>query len=257
MSDRIDARPSKRLYLGVVDRMLNLISSGDYPIGSRLPPERELAELFGVSRPTIREAVIALEAKGRVKVKTGSGVYVLAKDEEIDALNHDGVSPFELIEARVFIEGESAARAAVLITQEQLVALKAALDEMAMDTVENGTISSAADRKFHAIISEATNNRVFSLLIRQLWDVQEKLDNIRTAHQAVCMQDTKRRLAEHTAIYDALLNRDPSAARSAMRSHFSRTLTALHETAEEEAVMEVRRKVSKMRERFSFEGMVD
>lgn len=256
MNDRVDATLGKRLYLGVLDKLLGLIDSGDYPVGSRLPPERELAALFGVSRPTIREAVIALEAQGRVKVKTGSGVYVLEKNNEMEALDH-GVSPFELIEARVFIEGESAARAAALITEEQLVALKAALDEMALDTVENGTISSLADRKFHEIISEATNNRVFSFLIRQLWDVQEKLDNIRVAHQAVCMQDTKRRLAEHKAIFDALLNRDQAAARSAMRSHFSRTLSALHETAEEEAVMEVRRKVSKMRERFSFEGMVD
>ncbi|NND00399.1 MAG: FadR family transcriptional regulator, partial [Gammaproteobacteria bacterium] len=66
----------KRLYRQVVEKMSVLIDSGEYPIGSRLPPERELAERFSVSRPTIREAVIALEAKGRIAVKGGSGMYV-------------------------------------------------------------------------------------------------------------------------------------------------------------------------------------
>ena len=256
MSSTPSTDNSKRLYRQVADKMLILIESGEYPAGSRLPAERELAERFSVSRPTIREAVIALEAKGRVAVKTGSGVYVLEKVEKIDGLGQE-VSPFELIETRVFIEGESAALAAALISDEQLASLKSALDEMAMDSPEGGAISSAADRKFHSIISEATNNRVFTLMIKQLWDVQEKLDNIRVAHQAVCMQDLSQRLEEHTAIYDALANRDASAARAAMRNHFSRTLTALHETTEEEAVKAVQRKVSQMRERFSFQRMLD
>ena len=74
-----------RLYRDVADRMLALISSGTYPAGGRLPPERELAEQFSVSRPTIREAIIALEAKGLVRIKSGSGVYVLSPDV-IDSL---------------------------------------------------------------------------------------------------------------------------------------------------------------------------
>ena len=256
MSDSSASAGSKRLYRQVAEKMLDLIESGEYPAGSRLPAERELAERFGVSRPTIREAVIALEAKGRVAVKTGSGVYVLEPKVEIEGLGQ-AVSPFELIEARVFIEGEAAALAAAFISGEQLVQLKQALREMALENREDDPASTVADRKFHSIISAATNNRVLSLLITQLWDVQEKLDNIRLAHQAVCMQDTQRRLSEHTAIYDALEKRDSNAARLAMRNHFSRTLTALHETTEQAAVSEVHRKVSQMRERFSFERMVD
>lgn len=256
MNDVVSTASGKRLYRQVADKILIMIESGEYPAGSRLPAERELAEKFGVSRPTIREAVIALEAKGRVAVKTGSGVYVLEPKVEIEGLGQS-VSPFELIESRVFIEGEAAALAAALITEDQLADLKSALDEMAMENNQDDPASTVADRKFHAVISEATNNRVLSLLIAQLWDVQERLDNIRLAHQAVCMQDTQRRLAEHKAIYDALAKGDSSSARSAMRSHFSRTLTALHETTELAAVSEVNRKVSQMRERFSFERMVD
>ena len=256
MSNSTVSSNSKRLYRQVAEKMLDLIESGEYPAGSRLPAERELAERFEVSRPTIREAVIALEAKGRVSVKTGSGVYVLEPKVEIAGLGQS-ISPFELIEARVFIEGEAAAIAATFISDEQLIELKEALKEMALENSDDDPSSTVADRKFHSVISEATNNRVLSLLITQLWDVQEKLDNIRLAHKAVCMKDTARRLAEHKAICDALEQKDPNAARLAMRNHFSRTLTALHETTEEAAVTEVQRQVSMMRERFSFERMVD
>ena len=95
------------------------------------------------------------------------------------------------------------------------------------------------------------------LMIEQLWDVQESLDYIKQAHGKACMHDIPRRLAEHRAIYDALAKKDATAARLAMRNHFSRTLTALHETTEQEAVSEVQRKVSKIKERFSMDRMVD
>ncbi|MDB9736805.1 FadR family transcriptional regulator [Porticoccaceae bacterium] len=249
------SNPNKRLYRQIADKILVLIESGEYSIGSRLPSERELAERFSVSRPTIREAVIALEAKGRVSVKTGSGVYVVEPSVEFTGLAKS-VSPFELIESRVFIEGEAAALAAVLITESQLAELEQALEAMALENVEGDPASVVADRKFHSIISEATNNRVLSMLISQLWDVQEELDNIRIAHQAVCMKDDARRLAEHRAIFDAMVENDSNKARGAMRNHFSRMLTALHETIEQEAVSEVQRKVSQMRERFPV-GRVD
>jgi len=243
---------NKRLYRQIADSILVLIESGEYPVGSRLPSERELAERFSVSRPTIREAVIALEAKGRVTVKTGSGVYVLEPSAEFGGLAGlaKSVSPFELIESRVFIEGEAAALAAVLITESQLSQLGKALEDMARENIEGDPISVVADRKFHSIISEATNNRVLSLLISQLWDVQEELDNIRLAHQAVCMKDDAQRLSEHRAIFEAMVEKDSNKARTAMRNHFSRMLTALHETIEQQAVSEVQRKVSQMRERF-------
>jgi DNA-binding FadR family transcriptional regulator len=254
MSENTSA--GSRLYHQVGTKILALIESGEYPAGSRLPPERELAERFDVSRPTIREALIALEAQGRVAVKTGSGVYVQESRAKIISLGQS-VSPFELIEARVYIEGEAAALAATLITEEQLARLAEALREMALENIQDDSASTVADRKFHSIISEATNNQVLTLFIAQLWDVQEKLDNIRTAHQAVCMKDAERRMAEHQAIYDALKRRDANASRVAMRSHFARMLDALHETTEEAAVNEVRRKVSQMRERFSLKRMVD
>ncbi len=244
----------KRLYRSVANTLLKLIHSGEFPPGIRLPAERVLAERFGVSRPTIREAIIALEAKGFLEVKTGSGVYVLEPKDELQGLA-GLMSPFELIEARVLLEGEAAALAAVMITPEQLADLASALEEMASENLQHNQGSTVADRKFHSIISEAANNRVLSLYITQLWDVQEEQNHINLAHRAICMQDAPRRLSEHKAIYDAISKKDSAAARIAMRNHFSRTLTALHETNEEVAVSEVRREVSKMRERFSMDRL--
>ena len=243
----------KRLYRHIVDQLLQLIDAGEYPVGSRLPPERELAERFGVSRPTIREAMIALEAMERVAVKTNSGVYVL-EWKEIKGVEGN-VSPFELLETRVLVEGEAAALACSMITDDQLNALKLALEEMAKEDEAGPSVSDVADRKFHSIIAQATCNRVLRSMIENLWAVQEGLYHIKAARQAVCMADRIKRLNEHQEIYDALAKRDPHAARAAMRNHFARGISALHQATEDEAVEEVRRKLSKTRERFSIDRL--
>ena len=87
-----------RLFQGIADRIVAMIDEGEFAPGSRLPGERELAEMFGVSRVTIREAEIPLQAVGRIKIKTGSGVYVADAPVEADVLPQ--VSAFELTDAR-------------------------------------------------------------------------------------------------------------------------------------------------------------
>ena len=239
----------QRLYRQIVDQILQSIESSEYPAGTRLPAERELSEKYGVSRPTIREAVIALEAMGRVSVKTGSGVYVL-EGKGVAAVGSN-VSPFELLETRVLIEGEAAALAASMINDQQVLELKQALDEMALENETGNHASDVADRKFHAVIAAATNNRLLTAMIENLWDVQEGLHHIRAAHHSVCKEDPETRINEHQAIYDALAARDPQAARVAMRNHFGRGINALHQRTEQEAVEAVQRELSKTRERFS------
>jgi DNA-binding FadR family transcriptional regulator len=238
-----------RLYRQVVDGVLALIDSGDFPVGSRMPAEPEMSERYGVSRPTIREAVIALEAMGRVAVGNGSGVYV-TEYRGVKGVE-SSVSPFELLETRVLVEGESAALAASMITPEQLQSLAEALQEMEEENRRGRTDSNFADRKFHSIIAEATNNRVLTTMIENLWETQDGLRHIKMAHQAVCTADPNARMKEHQAIYDALASGDSHAARIAMRKHFARGIDALHRSTEEEAVEAVRRKLTETRERFS------
>lgn len=79
MNDMDKSLEPRRLYQQIADRVRLLIQSGDYRDGSRLPPERELAQQLGVSRPSLREALIALEIEGSVEIRMGSGVYVCAR----------------------------------------------------------------------------------------------------------------------------------------------------------------------------------
>lgn len=246
----------QRLYRQVLDKMLAILASGEYPPGSRLPPERELSERFGVSRPTIREAIIALEVKGAVTVKTGSGVYVL-ENRKLNGDQQSAISPFELTESRVLIEGEAAALAASMITEEQLVELAAVLDEMAAENNEGDWVVDEADRKFHSIIAKATQNRALADAIERLWDIREQSEAIHIAHMQVCKTNPQRRLDEHRAIYNALAKGEPQAARLAMRKHFSRLLDVLHDTAEAKDEEEVRRKDSERRKRFALNRLDD
>src|SRR5215813_6700324 len=100
----IQAVDNRRLYRQIADQIAALIEGGEYAAGARLPPERDLARQLGVSRPSVREALIALEVEGYVEVRVGSGVYVLGKQPKAAraALPADS-GPFELIKARSLI----------------------------------------------------------------------------------------------------------------------------------------------------------
>ncbi|RBP49718.1 FadR/GntR family transcriptional regulator [Arenicella xantha] len=240
----------ERLYVTVFNEISALIKAGDFPVGSRLPTERELAERFGVSRPTVREAIIALEAKEEVSVKAGSGVYVLGNNLINDDFSRE-ISAFELLEARVLLEGEAAALAARMIKQEELIELEKALEKIKSEDIKDVS-SSGADRQFHSIIAQATHNRVIAKQIDFLWNIQENLNHISTAHHAVCAdEDRSTRIADHVAIYDAIAAGDTNAARIAMRGHFSDLLEAMHDVSESQAVEAAKLKVSQMRKRFS------
>jgi DNA-binding FadR family transcriptional regulator len=245
----------KRLYQSVVKKIEQLINDNEYPPGGRLPPERELAERFGVSRPTIREAIIALEALDRVEAKTGSGVYVLDGSPGGNRLNF-GVSPFELTEARALVEGEAAALAATMITDEELDELEKALEEMSEEAVGGKLMSEIADQKFHHIISAATRNKMIASVIDELWYVRDHSPTISKAYQAICEIDGRTRIEEHQEIYDALRRRDARAARKAMHAHFSRLLNKLIAANESEQIEEARRRALESRQRFSLNHLV-
>src|SRR5258705_656179 len=145
----LQAVDNRRLYRQIADQIAALIEKGEYGAGARLPPERDLAKQLGVSRPSVREALIALEVEGYVDVRVGSGVYVVgpgpaARAEPLPADS----GPFELIRARWLIEAECAALAAREATRAQVRAMEEALDEMDADT-HRGVMPLASDRLFH------------------------------------------------------------------------------------------------------------
>ena len=241
----------RRLYRDVVDKMLALIDSGKYPAGGRLPPERELAEQFDVSRPTVREAIIALESLERVSVKTGSGVYVL-EHKDLGGQAHHNISPFELTEARALIEGEAASLAAKLITDEELEGLDQSLLDMARENETGDLADGDADWSFHQQIAQATRNTMIILITEQLWHIRNNAPQVHAAYKSICQKEKgEERVEEHRKIYEALLARDPNAARAAMHHHFANILNNLITTSETEKYEEIRRQSEKVRQRFS------
>src|ERR1044071_4340858 len=110
----------RRLYRQIADQIRGLIRSGEFPAGSRLPPERDLAKQLGVSRPSVREALIALEVEGLVEVRIGSGIYVQPGHGAAGDAAEAQAGPFELLRARYVIESECAALAAKSAKDSQI-----------------------------------------------------------------------------------------------------------------------------------------
>lgn len=239
----------KRLYHSVAERIKELMRQGGYPPGSRLPGERDLAEQFGVSRVTVREAQIALEAVGMLDIRVGSGVYVLPKSTR-DANAMPDVGAFELTEARSAIESEAAALAAAMITDEELNRLDEIVGRMAASTDPNCPLEVVADREFHLAIARATKNSAMLETVERLWRIRTEKPEVRQVYESICEIHPQRRLKEHRDIAIALRKRDPDRARKAMRTHFKCIIEAMLSATETQAIEEARRRTEASRERF-------
>ncbi|WP_143873657.1 FadR/GntR family transcriptional regulator [Catenovulum sediminis] len=240
---------NKRMFWSIVEKIEARINSGEFTAGARLPPEREFVETYNVSRPTIREAIIALEVRGRVEVKTGSGVYVLEQKE--DSATEHKISAFELTQARALFEGEAAALAAFAITDEQIAAL-----EKTMSQMEMGQDVEKADRDFHLIIAKATKNNAVLSAIQGLWKVRTTNSDVAEAYKDICSQSHTKRLQEHREILNALKKRDTAAARTAMHKHFQRLINALFDKSEEKALEQIKKQTSQTRGLYSLDHVV-
>ena len=242
-------RTNDRLYMDVARKLVAEIVAGKYPVGSRLPAERDLAVQFEVSRPTVREAVIALEVQGFVEVRLGSGAYVMRipGDEDIPGFS---MSAFELTEARLLIEGETAALAASQITEAELAEIADLVFAIAQENCEPGGTESA-DRDFHLAIARATRNSGMLGAVMTLWELRDSSQEAALLHEKARTANIKPVVEEHTAILEALRARDPIAARTAMRAHLSAVLDSLLFATEEQAIEDARRAVQVKRDRYS------
>ena len=242
-------RTNDRLYMDVARKLVGELVAGTYPVGSRLPAERELAAQYDVSRPTLREAIIALEVNGFVEVRTGSGIYVLRHPDDRDIPGF-GMTAFELTEARLLIEGETAALAATQITEAELAEVAALVDEIARENLDPKG-AERADRRFHLAIAKATRNTGLLGAVTKLWDLRESSAEAALLHAKARTANVKPVVEEHTAILDALRARDPEAARAAMRAHLSAVIDSLLFATEETAVAAARSAVQAKRARYA------
>ena len=216
-----------RLYRQIAGQIATLIDSGEFAAGSRLPPERELAVLLGVSRTSVREALISLEIAGRVDVRVGTGIFVRRPGEGravvpgSAAPPDTGPGPFDLLAARALVEGEIAALAARTIGKPQIAVLRETIARMRAHG-NDFEQRDAADRAFHVGIAEAAGNEALVLTVAHLWDLRRGDLWTKTEQHFHTPALRAMTLADHAAIVAALVARDADAARDAMRRHLSR-----------------------------------
>jgi DNA-binding FadR family transcriptional regulator len=220
----LEAVEARRLYRQVADQLRAMIDSGEYVVGGRLPTERDLAEQLKVSRPTVREALIALEVEGRVRIRVGSGIYVsepasLAPSAPTSATIE---GPFELLSAREFIEGAIAEQAARVAESEDLERIDTALAAMA-SVPHPGEASMVHDRAFHIAVAGSLGNAVLVRVVGDLFDQRLNPYFAKLAHYFENPGTWQTALAEHKVIRAAIAARDPDAAGAAMRKHLARS----------------------------------
>ena len=223
-----------KLYRAIIEALRADIVAGTYRPGDRLPPERELVERFDVSRLTVREAIIGMEILGLVEARRGSGVYVShAAGAALSSAELD-IGAFELTEARLVIEGEAAALAAMHAQAGDIADLRAILGRM-IEENRGELLDEIADRDFHLRIARTTGNEAVVLVVETLWDVRRRSPLSGGMLERSRRSGVKPRIDDHRAIIDAIESGDPASARQAMRDHLGRVIENLLSATETEA----------------------
>lgn len=238
-----------RLYRQIADQLQTLIRSGEFSPGSKLPPERELSSQLGVSRASVREALIALEVLGEVEVRVGHGVVVcdtqhsthqpvmraaaqsepwpldpeIASELELNA-DDEEIPPLALLQARRHVEPETAALAATHATAADLESLHDALARNIRDNQTAGGGDFVGDRLLHIRIAEASGNAAYALLLKHL--LGRRYGAMFRRLQAHHMEQEMwlHSQADHERIVAAIEAGVAADARAAMQAHLDHVL---------------------------------
>jgi GntR family transcriptional repressor for pyruvate dehydrogenase complex len=211
---------STRIYEEIVRQIRRLIADGQLKSGDRLPPERDLAERFRVSRTSVREALRALQSTGLIEIRAGEGTFV--REVSVEALveplalvilaQREGIA--ELYEARRLLEPPLAGLAARRASEDEVAEMARILEVQARE-VAAGRTGLAQDAAFHAAIAQATHNRAITRLITALLDLlsQSREESLQTPGRP------QRSHQDHRRVLAAIEARDPEAAELAMLEH--------------------------------------
>jgi DNA-binding FadR family transcriptional regulator len=222
----------RRRYLHVAEQLLQAIADGVYAPGSRIPGDREIAASTQVSRPTVREALLALEIVGVVEVQPGAGVFVSqrpAGQQILDPLALD--APRELIEARAAIEPVVAGLCAARIDAAGISGLRALMEEGAA-AMANGAQSlsrlSELGLLFHRSLASACGNRILAEMTCGLVDMERHPLWVLVNQIALRNQETRdMQIQEHASILDAIESGDAARAQAVMAQHLDSTRALL------------------------------
>jgi GntR family transcriptional repressor for pyruvate dehydrogenase complex len=239
---------ARKLYQQVATAVAARITAGDYAPGARLPSERDLAEEFGVSRPTVREAMIALEIRRLVDARPGSGIYVTEAAPAQGPAPELDIGAFELTEARRLFEGEACALAASSITDEELAELDEVLGLMIDENAYAASIGEQADRRFHVTIARATRNAAIVMVVENLWDLRYRSPLCAAMLERARQVGVRPLIEDHRKILTALQQRNPRLAREAMRAHLKHVIEDLLTATEMDAMARTRSDVEARRQ---------
>ena len=216
---------SQRLYERVAEQIVERIRAGEIAPGQRLPAERDLSKALGVSRPVVREALIALEVAGLVEVRTGAGAFVREAPAARLSLNA-GDSPSDILNARLLIEGEIAALAAARASPLQIETIAATVEAMRGDH-DVGRDWRPADLAFHVAVARAADNATLAGVVEHLWQGQHSPVFALLSRRVRLDENWPATLAGHEAVRDAIRARKPGRARKAMQAHLTQVLAVL------------------------------
>ncbi|CAL9533944.1 HTH-type transcriptional regulator LutR [Streptomyces sp. enrichment culture] len=217
MSDALRPMARQRLYEQVLERLRQYAAEGGLRAGDRLPAERELARRLGVSRASVKQAIVVLEVQGLVETRHGGGTYLVR-----DGLDAEPVEKMverrrrlpDVLEAREALETKLAELAAERRTDDDLAAMGSALALMA-EEIEGGGHGVEGDRLFHAAVTAAAHSGLLAEFMRSISHqiAESRTESLRQPGRPA------RSLAQHRAILDAVAARDPRRAAGAMRRH--------------------------------------
>ncbi len=216
----IEPVKSTRIYEEIVRQVKQLIADGKLKSGDQLPPERDLAEKFVVSRTSVREALRALQSRGLIEIRAGEGAFI--RDISVETLieplalvilpHREAVG--ELFEARRLLEPAIAALAARRATREELAEMERILEEQARE-VTQGRTGVAQDSALHAAIANSAHNRAITRIVSALMDLlsQSREESLHTPGRPTRSHE------DHRRVLDAIKRRDEVAAHRAMLDH--------------------------------------
>lgn len=212
---------TERLYRQIANAIRESIQRGEFAPGAALPPERELAKLLGVSRSSVREALIALEMTGWVDIRTGNGVFVMQPLPQSAAPVAEADFGLEdLLQARLAFEGMLAERAAQHGTPAQRDQLRALTDRL-LRYDANDAVFLDQDKRFHLLISEMSGNEVLRDMMEYLWNKRDSAHFRRLERHFADNTFTGEMNRDHQQIAAAICAGDAAAARAAMEAHLT------------------------------------
>lgn len=214
----------KRLYEQVAAQIESLIRKDHLAPGSRLPSERDLAASLGVSRPSLREAMIALETMGLIDVRVGDGTFISERPTGQIRFAFDadlGPGPLEQFEARRAVEVAVAELAAARASANEIAAIRTLVDQMQTSVRQNRNPMDL-HRSFHETVARASGNSIFARMVTDLWNLRKHAMWETMRKKVENIESWRAGIATRYDLVDCFERRDGDGAGAAMRRHFDR-----------------------------------